>query len=122
MSTETGPAETGPVEPTPMPAQRKRGKRGKHFKMRRRRGGMRRFVMLVGLALLGAAVVQEMRRPALLRTWHGTLLIKVPYDLRPPTLERLVKSVWDPGNPRLFTDRPFGIGWSINLARLLPHR
>lgn len=29
-----------------------------------------------------------------------------------------VYAVWDPKNPHLFTDRPLGIGWSINLARL----
>jgi uncharacterized protein DUF5808 len=74
--------------------------------------------MFFAAALLGgAAVVQELRRPAADRTWHGTI-IGVPYDFRPPTLSRFKERIWNPGDKRLFTPHAFGVGWTINLYRL----
>jgi hypothetical protein len=73
---------------------------------------------VVGFALLAAAAATELRKPAGERTWHGRLGGFVPYDLRPPTLERLRAAWWNPDEPRILTDRVFGVGWAINLGRL----
>jgi hypothetical protein len=78
----------------------------------------RRIVSLVGLALLAAAVVTELRKPRSERTWHGELGGVVPYDLRPPTPARIKASLWSPDDPRLFLPRSAGVGWSPNLGRL----
>jgi hypothetical protein len=76
-------------------------------------------VRLAAVGLLAAAVVRELRKPPLERTWNGRLAGTVPYDLRwPPTLERIRERWWNPDDPRLFTEHVFGVGWSVNLARL----
>jgi hypothetical protein len=80
--------------------------------------GMQGLATLAGLALLAAAVARELSRPAELRTWHGQLLGFVPYDLRPPTLERARATLWNPDDPRVLVPALFGVGWSMNLARL----
>jgi hypothetical protein len=72
----------------------------------------------VGMALIAAAVVQQLRRPPSERDWHGTLGGAVPYDLRPPTLDRLRDSLWAPDDERLWLPRAAGVGWSPNLARV----
>ena len=78
----------------------------------------RKIVKLASAALVVAAVAQELRKPSSERTWHGRVGGFVPYDFRPPTLERLREAWWDPDNPRIFTDRVFGVGWAINLGRV----
>ena len=72
-----------------------------------------------GLALVVGAVVAELRKPAGERTWHGRLVGFVPYDLRPPTVARVKAAWWSPDNPRILTDRAFGVGWAVNLGRLV---
>jgi hypothetical protein len=79
--------------------------------------GVDRFLTFAGVALVGAAVANELRKPAGKRTWHGDL-VGVPYDLRPPTMERMQAAVWDPDNPAVLVPQVFGVGWSINLASL----
>ena len=69
-------------------------------------------------ALVAAAVAQELRTPSSERTWHGHLAGFIPYDFRPPTLARFQAAWWNPDDPRIFTDRVFGVGWSINLGRV----
>lgn len=71
------------------------------------------------LGLVVAAVFKERRKPAAQRTWHGELAGFVPYDLRRPTLARVRASVWNPESPRLFTPQAFGVGWSLNVGRLV---
>ncbi len=86
----------------------------------RRRGSGPRLVFVVRAAaatLTGAAVVQELRRPRHLRTWQGRVL-GVPYDLRPPSPERLRSRLWDPTEPLLLVPSAFGVGWTVNLARV----
>jgi hypothetical protein len=78
----------------------------------------RKIVKLASAALVVAAVAQELRKPSSERTWHGRVAGFVPYDFRPPTLERFREAWWDPDNPQIFTDRVFGVGWAINLGRL----
>lgn len=68
-------------------------------------------------ALLAAAVARELSKPADERTWHGSVA-GIPYDFRPPTVEKVRRAFWNPDDPRLFTPHVFGMGWSVNLARL----
>ena len=43
----------------------------------------------------------------------------VPYDWRRPTIRRVKSRWWNPNDHRLFTPKPWGWGWDINVARLL---
>jgi hypothetical protein len=81
----------------------------------RTRAGWRRLLSTIASLLLVASVIKELRTPREQRTWHGMVLGFVPYDLRPPTLQRLRESVWNPASHQLFTSRVFGVGWSLNL-------
>ena len=77
---------------------------------------------LVRTAIIGAllgAIYVELRKPPAERTWQGKLLGVVPYDFRLPTIERLRGAYWNPRSPKLFTDRPFGVGWSVNIPTVL---
>lgn len=77
---------------------------------------------LIRTAVVGAvlgAIYVELRKPPEERTWNGKLLGVVPYDFRLPTLERLRGAYWNPRSPKVFTDRPFGVGWSVNVPTLL---
>ena len=76
-----------------------------------------RLVKLVFWGLVGAAVVQELRTPAEKRAWHGTVGGVVPYDFRSPSPEAIQRAWWDPSGP-LFKVNTFGVGWTINFARL----
>jgi hypothetical protein len=78
-----------------------------------------RLVLLAAAAAAAAAIVEQMRRPPSERTWHGSVLGVIPYDFRPPNFERVKQAWWNPDDPRLFTPRAFGIGWAVNLHRLL---
>jgi hypothetical protein len=77
---------------------------------------------LIRTAVVGAvlgALYTELRKAPEERTWNGKLLGVIPYDFRIPTLERLRQAYWNPKSPKLFTDRPFGVGWSVNIPTLL---
>jgi hypothetical protein len=78
----------------------------------------RTIVTLVGVGSVAVAVLTELRKPPEQRTWRGYLLGAVPYDLRPPTLERLRQTYWNPAEPRLVVPRFFGVGWDLNLYQL----
>jgi Family of unknown function (DUF5808) len=80
---------------------------------------MRRAVRLIALGLMVAAVARELSQPPRRRRWEGRLL-GIPYSFRPPTLARIRRAYWNPADPRLFTERVLGVGWSINLARARP--
>jgi hypothetical protein len=82
------------------------------------RAGIAALVRVVGIALAGAAVLKELRKPRADRQWHGTVAGFLPYDFRRPTLERVRASLWNPDSPRLFTPQVFGVGWTVNLGRL----
>jgi hypothetical protein len=77
---------------------------------------VRHAVRLLVLSLMVAAVAREMSTPPERRQWQGRLL-GIPYCFRLPTPQRLRRAYWNPGDPRLFTERPFGLGWAVNLAR-----
>ena len=78
-----------------------------------------RLIRILGLALLAMAVFQELQRPPERRSWHGTVLGFIPYDLRFPSLERFSSRLWNPADPRLFTEHPFGVGWVVNIPTAL---
>lgn len=73
----------------------------------------------LGTALLGAALATELRKPAGERTWHGRMAGRVPYDLRPPTLARVHERLWNGADRRILVPTVFGVGWTVNLGRLL---
>lgn len=79
---------------------------------------IRRLVRLITFGLLGAAIYQEMSKDPAERTGEGAVGGVVPYDFRPPTVEKVKTSLWNPNDPRLFTPTIFGVGWTINFARL----
>ncbi len=71
------------------------------------------------LAAVAGAIYTELRKPPEERTWHGRLLGFVPYDFRIPTLDSLRRAYWNPRSPKIFTDRPLGVGWAVNIPTLL---
>jgi hypothetical protein len=68
-------------------------------------------------ALVGAAVARELDKPVDQRGWHGEVG-GIPYDFRRPDAEKLRRSAWDPDNPDVLVPHAFGVGWSINFARV----
>jgi hypothetical protein len=78
---------------------------------------MLKLVAAAAGALAGAAIARELDKPSDRRDWHGEVA-GVPYDLRPPTMDKLRRSAWDPENPKVFVPHAFGVGWSVNLARV----
>lgn len=87
------------------------GRRGKSM-----RCVVARLAKWIALGLIGAALYDQLRRAPAERTWMGQIG-PVPYDFRLPSLERLRASLWNPDDPRIITPMPWGIGWSVNLAR-----
>lgn len=83
------------------------------------RRALRRWGRLAGLGLVGAAVAAEQRKPPEEREWHGRVGGIVPYDFRRPTLDRLRSAVWDPDSPHLLSPQVFGVGWTLNVGRLV---
>jgi len=77
---------------------------------------------LLRMAVVGAvagALYTELRKPPAQRTWNGKLLGVVPYDFRLPSLEQLRSAYWNPRSPKVFSDRPLGVGWAVNIPTLL---
>jgi hypothetical protein len=79
---------------------------------------LQKIVRLITLALAAAAVVKELRTPAEEREWNGVLGF-VPYDFRIPTVARIKQRMWDPEGAHLLSPRVFGVGWTLNLGRLV---
>jgi hypothetical protein len=82
------------------------------------RASLERAVTIAGIALVAAAVATELRKPARDRTWHGRVGGLVPYDFRRPTAARVRERCWNPDDGRLLTPQVFGVGWTLNLARV----
>lgn len=70
------------------------------------------------LALTALAIYDQLVRRPEHRTWYGNVF-GVPYDFRPPTLDRVLERWWNPDDDRLLTPHVWGVGWSINLRRLI---
>jgi hypothetical protein len=80
------------------------------------------FFWLMRVAIMGAiagAIWVELRKPPEERTWNGRLFGVVPYDFRIPSLGSLRQAYWNPRSPRIFTPRPLGVGWAVNVPTLL---
>jgi hypothetical protein len=88
---------------------------------RQKKGRFSRFdALLMGAvgALVATSVVRELRRPAPERTWRGKVA-GVPYDYRPPTIDRLRSTWWAPEDDRLVQPTAYGLGWDLNLGRVV---
>lgn len=86
------------------------------------RGELDALMWILRMAVIGSvvgAIWVELQKPADERTWHGKLAGVVPYDFRIPSLERVRQAYWNPRSPKVFTDRPLGVGWAINIPTLL---
>jgi hypothetical protein len=70
------------------------------------------------IAIAAIAIIEELRKPAEDREWHGRVGGVVPYEFRPPSVDRLRDAWWNPDDPRLIGDTAFGVGWTVNLARV----
>lgn len=79
-------------------------------------GWLLRTAVLAGVA---GAIYSELRKPPAQRTWNGKLLGIVPYDFRLPSLDGIRRAYWNPRSPKVFTERPLGIGWAVNIPTLL---
>jgi hypothetical protein len=79
------------------------------------RSALRRAVVGAVIALLVAAVFEQLRRPPEQRTWRGRLFGFVPYSFRMPTMTEVRDTFWNPANPNVLTGRLFGLGWTFNL-------
>ena len=69
--------------------------------------------LVITALVFGAVVVTELRKSPEDRTWHGKLAGVVPYDLRPPTLERVRSRLWNPDDPHVLVPHVFGVGWTV---------
>lgn len=87
-------------------------KRGRARRSNRVAGGL-------AVGLLGAAVTQELRKPGGERQWTGKVAGILPYDLRRPTMQRIRQSFWSPEDHRIFMPHAFGVGWTVNIGRLV---
>lgn len=45
-------------------------------------------------------------------------VLGMPYELLPPTAERVASRWWDPMNPHIIVPRLFGLGWTVNFGAL----
>lgn len=72
------------------------------------------------MVCVGLALAQELRKPADRRQWHGIVAGYVPYDFRiRGSRARYRARVWAPEDPRLLQPHAFGVGWTLNVGRLL---
>jgi hypothetical protein len=76
-------------------------------------------VRIAGLVLVAAAVAKELSKPPDEREWHGELAGFIPYEFRPPTLARIRERWWNPEDERILTPHVFGVGWSLNVGRIV---
>lgn len=80
---------------------------------------MKKLLKFIAFGLLIAAVVEEFRKPHEQRTGVGRVGNLVPYDFRMPTPARVMSRIWNPTEERIITETPFGVGWTVNLARVV---
>jgi len=88
--------------------------------LRREAGALGWILRTVTFGLVAAAVYKELQLPADKRTWHGRLFDAVPYDFRIPTPRKLLRAFWNPDSGTIFSEQPFGVGWTVNFGALLP--
>jgi hypothetical protein len=88
--------------------------------LRRELNALGWILRMVTFGLVAAAVYKELQLPADKRTWHGRLFDMVPYDFRMPTPRKLISAWWNPDSNNVFSEQPFGVGWTINVGALIP--
>ena len=86
--------------------------------MKRKKGGAGIWRIIV-IVLVALAVRDQLRLPPEERTWHGRIGGRIPYDFRPPTLERLRDAFWNKDSSQILVPQPFGVGGTVNLYPLL---
>lgn len=84
--------------------------------MSRRPGRLTRAYLAYLAAVLVVAVRRERALPPGARVWHGRAL-GAPYDLRRPTLRRVLAPHLDPARP-LVGEQGYGAGWCVNMGAL----
>lgn len=82
---------------------------------KRRRPTVKQLWQMALMAIGVIAVVQQLRRPAEERTWHGKVGGYIPYDFRMPTADRFREVYWNPEGP-LVSSKAWGVGWALNLG------
>ena len=70
---------------------------------------IRTIVRVAAAAVFTATAVHAYRE----KKSHG-LYYRIPFDFRPPTMEKAMSRLWNPDDPRVITPPVFGVGWSIN--------
>jgi hypothetical protein len=79
---------------------------------------LKRYLFLFTIVFGAIGVYEQLKRPPADRSWHGKALGIVPYDFRPPNPQRFLDAYWNPDDPRVFTERDFGVGWAVNFHRV----
>ncbi len=77
------------------------------------------FWRAVVIVLVALALRDQLRLPPEERTWHGRIAGRIPYDFRPPTIERIRAAFWNKDTSQILVPQPIGIGWTVNLYPLL---
>ena len=71
-----------------------------------------RFKMVTSL-FAAATVIYAIRT----RRSHGRFL-RVPFEFRVPTPNRIRQRVWNPDDDSVLTPQAFGVGWTLNLYQV----
>ena len=74
-------------------------------------------LIVIGAGLLGAALVEELRKPAEERTWEGRIWDLIPYDLRLATREGFREAMDRPEEARLVLGAKLDLPRAAKLAR-----
>ena len=77
-----------------------------------------RVIQLTVITLTAAAIAQELSKPPEQRKWNGKVLGFIPYEFRPPVLDRIRESYWNPYERHILTPTILGIGWAVNFYAL----
>jgi Family of unknown function (DUF5808) len=84
----------------------------------RERSTMGNIVTIVSVGAAALAVVRELKKPSSQREWNGRVGF-IPYDFRIPTPSRIRERYWNPNDDRILVPQLFGVGWTINLGRVV---
>ena len=77
-----------------------------------------RTIGVLSAMIAAVGLSQQLRQPRAERTWHGHVA-GIPYDFRVPTPSRARDTLWQPSNSSLLVPTLFGVGWTLNLYRLV---
>jgi len=80
---------------------------------------VRRISTFVGVGLVAAAVVTELRKPAGQRNWQGQVAGVVPYNFRLPGRSGARPTAESGDHDKVLVPRRFGVGWSVNFPAVV---